>query len=93
MPERFNKFTVLFRAGEKCIPELATRAGDWPRSRPNGYGRLEEVCGENFWTRESYRWNITHDGTIVEDCMVSASEKEMDRWLPPLKNQYGDISP
>lgn len=93
MPERFNKFTVLFRAGETCIPELATRGGDWPRSRRNGYSNLGAYSGENFWTREGYRWNINPDGTIVEDCMINTSEEEMDRWLPPLKNQYGDISP
>lgn len=88
MPERVNGFTVMFFKGDRMIPELGWRAG---RGSDRLFNGLLPKTIENFFTR-SYPWNVA-DGFITNDCIVNASEEEMNLYLPPLTNRYGEVSP
>lgn len=88
MPERVNEFTVMFFQGDRVIPELGWRAGRGP---DRFFNRLEPKMTENFFTR-AYPWNVV-DGIITKDCIVNASEEEMNLYLSPLTNEYGVVSP
>lgn len=88
MPERVNGFTVKFFKGDRMIPELGWRAG---RGIDRPFNGLTPKMTENFFTR-SYPWNVV-EGFITKDCNVNASEEEMNLYLGPLTNKYGEVSP